>query len=115
LREVVEQHRAVLSTQILQEYFVVATRTPRVPADVARRKVEELAQLDLVLPRPELNPRSNRSAQAPSSFILGCACDPLRLGCRMFARALVSEDMQHGRTFDGVLSENPCLTGRQPG
>jgi predicted nucleic acid-binding protein len=33
----------------------------------------------------------------------------------MFARALVAEDMQHGRTFDGVLIENPFLTGTQPG
>jgi predicted nucleic acid-binding protein len=48
LRESIETRRGVLSTQVLQEYFVVATRKLDVDSSVARRKVELLATLDVV-------------------------------------------------------------------
>ena len=38
-----------LSTQVLQEYFVTATRKLGVPAEIARRKTELFARFDLVL------------------------------------------------------------------
>ena len=37
----------VISTQVLQEFFVASTRRLGVPADIARRKVELLARLDV--------------------------------------------------------------------
>ena len=52
--ELVAQHRragtGVLSLQVLQEYFVTVTRKLRVDAQVARRKVELLAEFDVVAP-----------------------------------------------------------------
>ncbi len=39
----------VVSTQVLQEYFVAATRKLGVSASIARRKVELLTRLDTVL------------------------------------------------------------------
>ena len=39
----------VVSTQVLQEYFVVATRKLGVSASLARRKVELIARLDTVV------------------------------------------------------------------
>src|SRR5437879_5673835 len=42
--------KGVVSTQVLQEYFVSATRKLRVSDPVARRKVELFARFDLVVP-----------------------------------------------------------------
>lgn len=105
LAELVSQSRAVISTLVLQEYFVVATRKLFVAAEIARNKVEALAQLDLVVVRPEL--------------ILS-AIDLHRLHALSFWDALIirsaavagcarvfSEDMQHGATYGGVRVENP--------
>lgn len=39
----------VVSTQVMQEYFVTVTRKLGVPVDVARRKVELFARLGLVV------------------------------------------------------------------
>lgn len=95
----------VVSVQVLQEYFVVATRKLGVDLAIARRKVELFAQLKVVATQPD--------------DILG-AIDLCRLhqlhfwdalvirsaqqaGCRL----LFSEDMQPGRRFDGVEIVNP--------
>jgi predicted nucleic acid-binding protein len=108
LRDVVGKGVAVLSTQVLQEYFAVATRKLRVPPEVARSKVDALAQLDVVLIRPE---------------IIVAAIDLHRLYALSFWDALIvkcasvagctrvfSEDMQHGALVDGVVIVNPFAT-----
>lgn len=52
--ELVSKHRragtGVVSLQVLQEYFVTVTRKLHVDAKIARRKVELLAEFDLVAP-----------------------------------------------------------------
>jgi predicted nucleic acid-binding protein len=51
--ELVERARldgwGVLSTQVLQEYFVAATRKLGVPAEIARRKVELFGRFEVVI------------------------------------------------------------------
>ncbi|MBK6847437.1 MAG: PIN domain-containing protein [Proteobacteria bacterium] len=105
LRRLIGASQAVVSTQVLQEFFVIATKKLGVPADLARRKVERLAQLEVVLVRPEL--------------ILG-AIDLHRLHGISFWDALVlrsasaagctrvlTEDLNAGQVIDGVRVENP--------
>lgn len=105
LHELITESRAVLSTQVLQEYFVNATRKLGVSAAIARKKVELLMQLDVVLIRPEL---------------ILAAIDLHRLHGLSFWDALVvraaaaagctrllSEDLSHGQVIDGVRIENP--------
>ena len=107
------QGTGVLSTQVLQEFFAVATRKLGVAAEVARRKVELLAHLevvridvDAILAAIDLHRLHTLSfwdaliIQAAASA--GCA--------RVF-----SEDLQHGRTLAGVKIENPFLGLAQPG
>jgi len=105
---VAEHRRAgtgVVSLQVLQEYFAVATRKLGVDAAVARRKVELLAELDVVVP--------------DVADVLG-AIDLHRLHGLSFWDALViraakqsgcavvlTEDLQDGRELDGVRIENP--------
>jgi predicted nucleic acid-binding protein len=97
----------VLSTQVLQELFSTTTRKLGVAAEVARTLVERYSMLDVVVVHPEL--------------ILD-AIDLHRLHTISFWDALVirsasaaacgvllSEDLQHGRTIDGVRIENPFL------
>lgn len=52
--DLVAEHRrartGVLSLQVLQEYFVTVTRKLHVDVRVARRKVELLAEFDVVSP-----------------------------------------------------------------
>lgn len=105
LGDLVGKSLAVVSTQVLQEYFVVATRKLRVPPDVARRKVEALSHLDVVIIRSEIilaaiDLHRLHSLSFWDALILKCASAS---GC---ARVL-SEDMQHGSTIDGVQVVNP--------
>jgi predicted nucleic acid-binding protein len=105
LSELIRTRRAVVSTQIMQEYFAAATRKLGLSPDRARSRVERLGRLDVVIVRPEL--------------ILG-AVDLCRLHGLSFWDALVvrsasaagcgrllSEDLQDGQTIDGVRIENP--------
>jgi predicted nucleic acid-binding protein len=105
LSELIRGKRAVVSTQIMQEYFAAAIRKLGLSPDRARVRVERLNRLDVILVRPEL--------------ILG-AIDLCRLHDLSFWDALVlrsasaagcgrllTEDLQHGRTIDGDTIENP--------
>jgi predicted nucleic acid-binding protein len=105
LGELIGDGSAVLSTQVLQEYFVIATRKLGVEADIARRKVEALARLDVVIIRPDL---------------VLAAIDLHRLHAISFWDALViraaaaagcsrvlTEDLNNGQVLDGVRVENP--------
>ena len=105
LGELVAGSRAVVSTQVLQEYFVVATRKLGVPPDVARRKVEALSLLDVVIIRPDLvlaaiDLHRLHAISLWDALIVRCA---RAAGCaRIF-----SDDLQDGQVFDGVRIENP--------
>ncbi len=105
LRDALVSATGVVSTQVLQEFFVVATRKLGVDPEVARRKVALVAQMDLVLIRLDL--------------ILG-AIDLHRLHPLSFWDALVvksaaaagctrilTEDLNHGEVIDGVQVVDP--------
>ncbi len=105
LSELIRERRAVVSTQIMQEYFVTAVKKLGMTAERARTRVEALHRLDVVVVRPEL--------------VLG-AIDLHRLQALSFWDALVvkaasaagcarllSEDLNARQTIDGVIIENP--------
>ncbi|HEX7836633.1 MAG TPA: PIN domain-containing protein [Kofleriaceae bacterium] len=105
LAPLLRERRAVISTQVLQEFFAAGTRKLHMPADQARRHVEKWSKLDVVVIRPET--------------VLG-AIDLHRLHTLSFWDALViksagvagcgrllSEDLNHGQVIDGVAIENP--------
>ena len=112
LGQLIAESRAVLSTQVLSEFFVNATRKLGVPPAIARKKLELLMRLEVVPIRPDL--------------ILG-AVDLHRLHGLSFWDALVlrsaaaagcarllSEDLSHGQVIDGVRIENPFADLRPP-
>jgi predicted nucleic acid-binding protein len=105
LAPLIRERRAVISTQIMQEYFSSAVKKLHLPLERARTRVENLARLDVIVIRPEL--------------ILG-AIDLHRLHKVSFWDALViksasaggcarllTEDLNDGQVIDGVKIDNP--------
>jgi predicted nucleic acid-binding protein len=95
----------VVSSQVLQEYFVAATRKLGVPAEIARRKVELFARFDLfviglddILAAIDLH-RLHRFSLWDALIVRAAS----RSGCSV----LFSEDLQHGRRIDGLEIVNP--------
>lgn len=110
-REVLEQPvrtgNAVISTQVLQEYFNIATSKLKFTAERARWRVESLSRYAVVL--------------NDTAILLG-AIDLHRLHRISIWDALIvkaasvvhcavvlSEDLNHGQIIDGVRVENPFL------
>ncbi len=108
----VEQARlegwGVVSTQVLQEYFVAATAKLRVPPEVARRKVElfgrfSLVQIDLPDILGAIDFLRLHGIGFWDALILRAA---QRAGCA----TLLTEDLHHGARFDGIEVVNPFRT-----
>lgn len=107
--ELVAEHRragtGVVSLQILQEYFVAATRKLRIDATVARRKVELLAEFDVVAPAvPDILAAIDLHRLHSLSFWDALVIQAAKqAGCRV----LLSEDLQDAREINGVRVVNP--------
>lgn len=97
----------VVSIQVLQEYFVTATRKLGVAADIARRKTEIFGRLQVVTPGIDdilaaIDIHRLHRVSFWDALIIRAA---LSSGCVR----IVSEDLQHGRRFDGCEVVNPFL------
>jgi predicted nucleic acid-binding protein len=107
LAQHITERSAVLSTQVLQEFFVVATRKLGVRPEVVRRKVELLSTMDVVAIDPPLIlaaidlHRLHRISFWDALVVRSAS----RAGCRR----LLTEDLQHGSTIDGVRIDNPFM------
>lgn len=95
---------AVVSTQVLQEYFVSAKKIG-VPLELARHAVLTFAKLDVVPISVELiveaiDLHRTRSLSFWDALIVRAA---VAGGCKR----VLTEDMQDGAVIDGVTIENP--------
>ena len=96
---------AVLSIQVLQEYFVNAVAKLNVDVAVARRRVELFSRFELVLPDPAMVlaaisiHRLNRLSFWDSMVVEAARVS----GCSI----LFSEDLNAGQTIAGVKIINP--------
>lgn len=95
----------VVSTQVLQEYYAVATRKLGVPTEIARAKVEIFGRLDLAtVEMPTILGGIDIHRLHEVSFWDGLIIQAARsAGCRI----LYTEDLQSGRRFDGLEVVNP--------
>lgn len=105
VRQAIETRGAVLSTQVLQEYFVVATRKLGVNVVAARRKVELLSTLETVrietaMILEAIDLTRLHSISFWDALIVRAAATA---GCRQ----LITEDLQHGSKVGGVTIVNP--------
>jgi predicted nucleic acid-binding protein len=104
LREALAAKVGILSTQVLQELILISTRKLGIDASIARRKLELLSRLevvvrlDLILGAVDLHHLHGISFW--DALVVKSAAAS---GCRR----LLTEDLQHGRVLDGVRIENP--------
>jgi predicted nucleic acid-binding protein len=107
--ELVAEHRragtGVVSLQVLQEYFVAATRKLQVDAVTARRKVELLSEFDVAVPDladvlAAIDLHRLHGFSFWDALVLRAA---KQSGCSV----LLSEDLQDQRVVDGVRIVNP--------
>lgn len=107
--DLVAEHRrartGVVSLQVLQEYFVTVTRKLLVNPQLARRKVELLAEFDVASPEvadilAAIDLHRLHGFSFWDALILRAA---KQAGCNV----LFSEDMQDAREVDGLQIVNP--------
>ena len=107
LRQALERGFVVISTQVLQEFFVTVTRKllrplPAGEAEAALRRLMELSVIqidpDLILAAALTSRRDRISFW--DALVLAAAS---AAGCD----EVLSEDLQHGRSFGGVRITNP--------
>lgn len=94
-----------VSTQTLEEYFSAATRRLKVPAATARQKIELFAQLQVVLITVDdvlaaIDVHRLHQISFWDALLVRTA---RRAGCT----TLVTEDLQDGMRFDGLVVHNP--------
>jgi predicted nucleic acid-binding protein len=95
----------VLSTQVLQEYFVTTTRKLRVEPEIARSKIEVFSRLGLVLiGLPDIlsaiDLHRTHQLSLWDALLVSVAT---RAGCSV----LFTEDLQHGQRFGKLEVVNP--------
>ncbi len=109
--ELVLEHKAqrtgVVSLQVLQEYFVNATRKLGLDPGLARQKVEAHSRFDVFEPvaadiLAAIDFHRLHRISYWDALVLHSA---RKSGCRV----VLTEDMQHGQEFDGVKIVNPFL------
>ena len=107
IKEARRTQRGVVSTQVLQEYFVSTTRKLGVEASLARRKVELFARLQVVTVQVNVI-LAAIDLQRLHSFSFWDALivhSAKAAGCSV----LLTEDMQHRQEVEGLRIINPLL------
>jgi predicted nucleic acid-binding protein len=99
---------AFVSTQTLEEYFSAVTKKLKVPSATARRKIELFAQLQIVLITVDdvlaaIDVHRLHQISFWDALLVQTA---RRAGCT----TLLTEDLQDGRRFDGLVVRNPFRT-----
>ncbi|HLH32393.1 MAG TPA: PIN domain-containing protein, partial [Terriglobia bacterium] len=97
----------VLSTQVLQEFYVTVTRKLERPLkpEVALEAVEKFRTLPLVIVDDDIIISAIKRGQRDSIPFWDCLT--IEAALKGGAQRLWSEDLQHGRTFGGMRVENP--------
>lgn len=110
-RALLECTDLALSVQVLQEFFVQATRPSRVDR-LTHAQAAGLVEAFLRFPVQETTPEVMRAAIVTCerhrlSYWDATVLEAARaLGCDL----LLSEDLAHGRSYDGLRVENPFRT-----
>lgn len=105
IEELWQSGTGALSTQVLQEFYSVATRRKKMPGALARERVADYSQWCTLSTSPELLVSAGLLAENHKlswwdALIIEAA---LRSG----AGTLLSEDLQDGRRFGTLTVRNP--------
>lgn len=107
LRDLWSQDTGVLSTQVLQEFYAVATRKLRSPIPRARARtiVADYAEWCTVSTDAELIVSASKLEE--DHTLSGWDALVIEAAIRSGAGVLLSEDLQDGRHFGNLVIENP--------
>jgi predicted nucleic acid-binding protein len=97
----------MLSTQVLQEFYVAVTRKLAVPlaAETAEAVVRDLSALPIIaIDADRILAAINRSRRLQLSFWDALIIEAALAGG---ADRLLTEDLQHSQGIDGLIIENP--------
>jgi predicted nucleic acid-binding protein len=105
IEELWKSGTGALSTQVLQEFYSVATQRKKMPKALARERIADYGQWCMVTTTPELLVtasllQDNHKLSWWDALVIEAA---LRSG----ATTLLSEDLQHGRRFGTLTVRNP--------
>ena len=109
-RELLEQDRICLSTQILQELYVTLTRKAGISVETALSVLDDLRPPSL---RAELS--DHRAIRDAAVIARDCRLSfwgalLVAAANRLGAAVLLTEDLNHGQTIAGVEVRNPFIT-----
>lgn len=109
IRQLAADGRGVVSTQVLMEYVAAARRRLGLSLAQCRQGALLISRLDVALIKPEhvlgaLDLAATYSLSHWDALVVKMASSS---GCR----TLLTEDLQHGQTIDGVTVRNPFVEG----
>jgi len=110
------QHRSgTISSQVLQEFYVTATR--KLPAPLSRAEAREIIDLYATWPVITMDPIAILAATRIEEAHGVSFWDALILEAARIAGAelLLTEDLGHGQIIEGVRIENPFASGTAKG
>ena len=103
-----QRGQGVVSTQVLQEYFVTATRKMGVDPVIARRKLELFSRMNVVVNQVDDVIAAVDLARLHSLSFWDALI--VRAAQRAECSVLYSEGMQDGWRIDGLQNVNPFTT-----
>lgn len=109
-RELSRSRDLALSTQVLQESYVEATRASRQDA-LTHEQASRLVESSLRFPVQEMTVAIARAAMATKARSGTSYWDAaiIEAARALGWRAVLSEDLDHGQDYDGVRVEKPFL------
>ncbi|MGI8307881.1 PIN domain-containing protein [Saccharopolyspora hattusasensis] len=107
LKELWATATGVLSTQVLQEFYSVATKKTKLPRETARKVVAKYAEWDPIRTDPLLIVSASKLEEDHTLAFYDALI--VEAALRSGATKLLTEDMQHGRRFGNLVIENPFL------
>lgn len=108
-----QERSGTVSTQVLQEFYVTATR--KLPRPLTRDEAREIVDLYSAWPVVLIDPTLILGASRVEEEHQLSFWDALILEAARVAGAarLLTEDLQHGRIIEGLRIENPFAPGVQ--
>lgn len=109
LKQIVEAHQPVISTQVIQEFYVVATTKLKADQLIVKNIIHNFRNMDVVNNDLQLIEQAiDVSVISQLSF-----WDSLIIAAAEKANCefVFSEDLNAGQTYRGVVVVNPLVTG----
>lgn len=102
-----EEETGILSTQVLQEFYVTVTRKVKNllnPAE-AREIIRNYLAWPVQINDPEMTIRASEIEEKNHLFFWDALIVAAAL--RLQAKKIITEDLNHGQIIEGILIENP--------